>query len=273
MKDIVKKLLLLLLFSVKLFCQEEGLDIEARFGRGPQIVSEKSVLQIEGRYDLLKGRKFEILTYNTSISYGVLHQLGVRAVIPAVLHFRDEDVQLRSFGDVFLLLDWHFFRRDNYLMTWTNGFKLPTASKQISSFSSSQSLDYFSELQTFFLTEDWYAESDYLILLKIKERKGVRFGNVYGFSYALGPRYMIHGGSTKLLLLGRITGNHRRPVVIDGITSENSGGTLILFGPDIIWSNTFFVLRGLFQATIADRPFGIQANIHFRTLFSLKLLF
>jgi len=262
-----------LLIIPKLSCQEVP-DIETRFERGPQTISEVGVLQIEEVLDLLQGKKITFLESRTTISYGLLHQLGIRAIIPAVLDLREEETKLRAFGDIFLILDWHFFRRKNILMTFSAGLKLPTASNPIAFLTATQSLDFPFQFQFFHISDDWYAESTLFASFTGVPRKNIKFGNVYIASLAMGSRYNLSGSrSSNLLLIGRMTGDHFRKRKINGIIDENSGGTILLIGPDIVWSIPNLVLRCLFQVPIANRPFGIQNNADYRILFSLKALF
>lgn len=243
--------------------------------RGPAVVAQKGLLQFEQISDLLKGNGITDFSWRLEISYGISEKLGFRAIIPSILKLKDEELNTKSFGDIFILFDWYFFRTKEVIASFISGLKLPTASKQITAIFSSQSLDLPLEFQMIYNVENWYAESDFFALIKLKARKKIKFGDVYTFAYALGPKYNFLNPRyfETFYLVGRMSGLHVRSRFVEGVPDDNSGGTLFLLGPDITLANNHLVLRGLFQLPILNRPFGVQNVADFRALFSIKVLF
>lgn len=243
--------------------------------RGPVSVSQKGLLQFEQEFNFLKGNGVTELLSRLQITYGITEQIALRSIIPSVLKLKDEGVNAQSFGDIFIMFDWYFFRTANALATITTGVKLPTASKPLTAVYSAQSFDIPIEFQPIFDFDDWYAKANFFALIKVKSRTKVKFGDVYSFDLVLGPKYSFkhhHGYFKTLFLLGRMSGAHARFNFIEGVPDDNSGGTFILLGPEVALANKNVILNSIFQLPILNRPFGIQNVIDFRFYFSVRVL-
>jgi hypothetical protein len=243
--------------------------------RGPAVVAEKGLLQIEEQIDWFNGNGISLVISQFEISYGILDKLGMRVIIPSILRLKDTNLNTSSFGDTFILFDWYFFRTKEVLASVTSGVKLPTSSKPIVAIFSSQSFDIPFESQIILNLQDWYAEAEGTALFKVKSRKKIKFGNVYTFDFGFGPKYTFSNPRffKTMFLVGRLTGIHTRFRFVEGVLDDNSGGTLVLLGPDVTIANTNIVVRGLFQLPILNRPFGIQNVVDFRAMCSFRLLF
>lgn len=265
-----KQILCILALCSYLFAQDHRTE---KFLKGPQITFEKDVTQFDQQINVLYGKKITLIPTLSIVNHGFTDRLGIRAMITSVVAMREFHRREKAFGDMFLFLGWHPIKGKTMLMTLLAGLKIPTSSKPLVFLYATQSLDFPFEFQCVHMGKKWYAEESVFINITGVPRKHIKFGNFYNWALAFGPHYKLEKTQSNLFILGRLTGDHIRKAKINGVTNDDSGGTIVLLGPEIAWSTDRVVLRSIIQAPIANRPFGIQDNADFRLFFSARFIF
>lgn len=257
-----------------LFTQEQETTQRESLGQAEaKIISRKGVWHFVNSFDFTKAKENKELLWEIGLTYGLTDSLGIEFFVPILLKNTINGNSSRGISDCVSNIQWTFFDQKENIASIQGGIKFPTGNTSKNPRTGTGTYDATIEFLAIHSSEKWFASLDIDTRITT-QRKGKKPGNIFAYEILFGKIFHLnHNPNSTIYFNLDLFGIYHQPDKNNTIIDEDSGGTVIFFGPLVSYSYKNFLVEFSFQVPIAQNLFGNQPCIDFATFFSCTLRF